>query len=240
GDEVSSIIAGYPWFTDWGRDTMISLEGVTLVTGRHQEAAWILRMFAQHIREGLLPNFFPEGDKEGVYHTSDATLWFFEAIARYLDYTDDRATLEQFLPKLLDVVDHHLRGTRFGIGVDPNDGLVRQGADGYQLTWMDAKVGDWVVTPRRGKAVEINALWYNALCLLEGWLRDSGRETEAMHIAAQANRTRESFNARFWNPERGFLFDVVDGEHGDDPRCRPNQLFAISLRHPVLDRDKWE
>jgi len=240
GDEVRSIIAGYHWFTDWGRDTMISLEGLTLVTNRHHEAAWILRMFAQHVRDGLIPNFFPEGDKEGVYHTSDATMWFFEAIARYLDYTDDRATLEQFLPKLIDIVDHHLKGTRFGIGVDPDDGLVQQGAEGYQLTWMDAKVGDWVVTPRRGKPVEINALWYNALCLLEGWLRDFGKDEEASNIARHASRARESFNRRFWNPETRFLFDVVDGEHGNDPRCRPNQVFAISLRHPVLDRDKWK
>ena len=172
GDEVRTVIAGYHWFTDWGRDTMISLEGLTLTTGRHLEAGYILRTFAHYVRDGLIPNLFPEGQKEGLYHTADATLWFFHAIARYLDYTGDRETLRQVLPRLVDIVEHHVRGTRFGIGVDPKDGLLRQGAEGYQLTWMDAKVGDWVVTPRRGKAVEINALWYNALCLLRAWLEE--------------------------------------------------------------------
>ena len=158
GDEARSIIAGYHWFTDWGRDTMISLEGLTLVTGRHLEAGYILRSFARHVRDGLIPNYFPEGDREGVYHTADATLWFFHALSRYLEATDDRTTLDLLLPTLLDIVDHHVHGTRFGIGIDPQDGLLRQGAEGYQLTWMDAKVDDWVVTPRRGKAVELNAL----------------------------------------------------------------------------------
>ena len=138
---------------------------------------------------------------------------------------------------LRDIVDHHLRGTRFGIGVDPADGLLRQGAEGYQLTWMDAKVDDWVVTPRRGKAVEINALWYNALCLLAGWVREEQGDRDAArpHAAAGA-QVRTSFNARFWYADGGYLYDVVDGEKGDDPACRPNQIFAISLTHPVLDR----
>src|SRR5581483_11574963 len=175
GDYVRTVIAGYHWFTDWGRDTMISLEGLTLTTGRQIEAGYILRTFAYYIRDGLIPNLFPEGEKEGLYHTADATLWYFQALHRYLEVTHDRTTLQVLLPKLIDIVEHHLRGTRFGIGVDPDDGLLRQGASGYQLTWMDAKVGDWVVTPRRGKPVEINALWYNALCLLEGWLRDFGK-----------------------------------------------------------------
>ncbi len=169
-----TIIAGYHWFTDWGRDTMISLEGLTLLTGRQREARGILDVFSEHIRDGLIPNFFPEGEQEGVYHTADATLWFFHALQRYLAMTGDREFLRQLLPKLSDIVAKHLQGTRFGIGVDPNDGLLRQGQEGYQLTWMDAKVEDWVVTPRRGKAVEINALWYNALRLLEGWLREEG------------------------------------------------------------------
>ncbi len=172
GDEIKTVIAGYHWFTDWGRDTMISLEGLTLTTGRADDAGYILRTFAHYVRDGLIPNMFPEGKNDGLYHTADATLWFFHAISRYMAYTDDRPTLRLLVPKLLDIVDHHLRGTRFGIGVDPEDGLLRQGAEGYQLTWMDAKVGDWVVTPRRGKAVEINALWYNALMLLERWLRE--------------------------------------------------------------------
>jgi predicted glycogen debranching enzyme len=149
---------------------MISLEGLTLSTGRTNEAGWILRTFAHYVRDGLIPNMFPEGEKEGLYHTADATLWFFHAIHRYLEVTGDRTTLKLLLPKLGAIVERHIAGTRFGIGVDPSDGLLRQGAQGYQLTWMDAKVEDWVVTPRRGKAVEINALWYNALRLFEGWL----------------------------------------------------------------------
>jgi predicted glycogen debranching enzyme len=252
GDEARSIIAGYHWFTDWGRDTMISLEGLTLTTGRRLEAGYILRTFARHVRDGLIPNLFPEGDREGLYHTADATLWFFHALHRYLEATGDRETLRRLVPALLEIVDHHLRGTHFGIGVDPRDGLLRQGAEGYQLTWMDAKVDDWVVTPRRGKAVELNALWYNALKLLEGWVREEGLiksqemdpEETARNLALHAERCRESFNRRFWYAEGGYLYDVVDGavdgEPGDDPACRPNQVFAISLDHPVLDRERWE
>src|SRR6185369_447398 len=147
-------------------------EGLTLTTGRYAEAGWILRTFAHYIRDGLIPNMFPEGEKEGLYHTADATMWFFHAIHRYVEVTGDRTTLHMLLPKMVDIIDHHIQGTRFGIGVDPADGLLRQGQQGYQLTWMDAKVEDWVVTPRRGKAVEINALWYNALRLLEHWLQE--------------------------------------------------------------------
>jgi predicted glycogen debranching enzyme len=240
GEEARTVIAGYHWFTDWGRDTMISLEGLTLVTGRHGEAGAILHTFAHHVRDGLIPNLFPEGGKEGLYHTADATLWFFHAIDRYLHYTEDRETLRHLLPKLRDIVEHHLRGTRFGIGVDPRDGLLRQGAEGYQLTWMDAKVGDWVVTPRRGKAVEINALWYNALRLLESWVREEQGEAAARPLAEHAERAYASFNRRFWFAEGGYLYDVVDGERGDHPACRPNQVFAISLPHPVLERSRWE
>ena len=240
GDDIRSVIAGYHWFTDWGRDTMISLEGLTLHTGRHVEAGYILRTSAHYIRDGLIPNLFPEGDSAGLYHTADATLWFFHAIDRYVEITGDRSTLGMLLPKLVDIVEHHMRGTGFGIGVDRDDGLLRQGAEGYQLTWMDAKVGDWVVTPRRGKAVEINALWYNALRLLEGWLREFHGDASAAGMADAAERARHAFNARFWNKDTGFLYDVVDGEGGDDPACRPNQIFAMSLRHPVLDPDRWE
>lgn len=239
GEEIRTVIAGYHWFTDWGRDTMISLEGLTLTTGRQVEAGYILRTFAHYIRDGLIPNMFPEGESEGLYHTADATLWYFHAIDRYVAATDDRATLHLLLPKLQGIVEHHLRGTRFGIGVDPKDGLLRQGAAGYQLTWMDAKVGDWVVTPRRGKAVEINAIWYNALRLLEGWLRTEKGTGAPDTLAEHANRTRRSFNERFWFAEGGYLYDVVDGEQGDDSACRPNQLFAVSLKHPVLDASRW-
>ncbi|MFP5259581.1 MAG: amylo-alpha-1,6-glucosidase [Acidobacteriota bacterium] len=240
GDDVRTIIAGYHWFTDWGRDTMISLEGLTLLTGRFNEAGWILRTFAEYIRNGLIPNMFPEGEKDGLYHTADATLWFFHAFHRYLRATNDQTTLRLLLPRFRDIVEHHLRGTDFGIGMDPADGLLRQGAPGYQLTWMDAKVDDWVVTPRRGKAVEINALWYNALRLLEGWLRQSGDAVAAVSIGRRAEQVREAFNARFWYAPGGYLYDVVDGENGcDDAACRPNQVLAISLDHPVLDEARW-
>ena len=240
GEEVRTIIAGYHWFTDWGRDAMIALEGLTLATGRHVEAACILRMFADAARDGLIPNLFPEGEREARYHTADATLWLFHAIDRYLTVTGDQTWLDALLPKLQEIVAHHVRGTRFGIGVDPRDGLLRQGQEGYQLTWMDAKVGDWVVTPRRGKAVEINALWYNALRLLEGWVRTRQGDAAAAEVAAHAARACTAFNQRFWYAEGGYLYDVVDGEHGDDPACRPNQLLAITLRHPVLERARWE
>jgi predicted glycogen debranching enzyme len=240
GDDERSVIAGYHWFTDWGRDTMISLEGLTLLTGRTAEARGILRTFASAIRDGLLPNLFPEGNSQGLYHTADATLWLFHALDRYLAATSDRALLQALLPQLVDVVERHMAGTRFGIGVDPHDGLLRQGAPGYQLTWMDAKVGDWVVTPRRGKAVEINALWYNALCLLADWLRGVGRGGESRRFETAAAEVRASFARRFWHEPSGRLLDVVDGENGDDAACRPNQIFAISLAHPVLARRHWQ
>ena len=239
GYEIRSVIAGYHWFTDWGRDTMISLEGLTLATGREAEAAWILRTFAWYIRDGLIPNMFPEGQSQGLYHTADATLWFFHALDRFVNLTGDRATLRQILPKLVEVAEKHIHGTRFGIHVDPNDGLLCQGAEGYQLTWMDAKVDGWVVTPRRGKAVEINGLWYNALTLLETWLREEGRDNDAARFGEHARKTRESFNRRFWNEHAGFLFDIVDGEGGDDSACRPNQLLAFSLKHAALDEKRW-
>jgi predicted glycogen debranching enzyme len=238
GEEARTVIAGYHWFTDWGRDTMIGLEGLTLLTGRHAEARQILRTFARHVRDGLIPNLFPEGESEGLYHTADATLWFFHALDRYERHSGDAALVRDLLPSLREIIRAHLRGTRFGIAV-ADDGLLRQGEEGYQLTWMDAKVDGWVVTPRRGKAVEINALWYNALRLLESWLERAGMREEADAIAGHAAHARESFNQRFWNPETGYLFDVVDGETGDDPACRPNQLLALSLAHPVLDEAHW-
>jgi predicted glycogen debranching enzyme len=242
GDDVRTVIAGYHWFTDWGRDTMIGLEGLTLTTGRLAEAGWIIRTFAHYVRDGLIPNLFPEGEREGRYHTADATLWFFHALDRYLQATGDDETLRLILPVLRGIVSHHIQGTRFGIGVDPHDGLLRQGAAGYQLTWMDAKVGDWVVTPRRGKAVEINALWYNALRLLAEWMKQESPTDlqESQALAERAEAVRQSFNHRFWYAQGGYLFDVVDGERGDDPACRPNQLLSFSLKYPVLDEDKWK
>ena len=239
GDEIRTVIAGYHWFTDWGRDTMISLEGLTLATGRALEASYILRTFAHYVRDGLIPNYFPDGKNEGLYHTADATLWFFHAVDRYVAATSDHTTLALLLPTMRSILDHHLRGTRFGIGVDPADGLLRQGAEGYQLTWMDAKVDGWVVTPRRGKAVEINALWYNALRTTERWLRDAGDSAGASTLAGHAERAQRSFNERFWCDARGWLYDVVDGTAGDDDACRPNQIFAVSLPNPILAKARW-
>jgi predicted glycogen debranching enzyme len=238
GDEIRTVIAGYHWFTDWGRDTMISLEGLTLVTGRHSEAGGILRTFGHYLRDGLIPNLFPEGGKEGLYHTVDATLWFFHALQKYVEATGDRTTLRLLLPKLIEVVRHHQAGTHFGIAVDSRDGLLRHGQPGFQLTWMDAKVGDWVVTPRAGKAVEINALWYNALRILESVLREEGNQA-AREFGRAAEQVRVSFNRRFWYGEGGYLYDVLEGEQGDDAACRPNQLFAISLPYPVLEQSRW-
>jgi len=239
GDEVRTVIAGYHWFTDWGRDTMISLEGLTLSTRRYRESGFILRTFAQYVRDGLIPNMFPDGANEGLYHTADATLWFFHALDRYVRLTGDRATLRQLLATMTEIADAHVRGTHYGIGVDPADGLLREGAEGYQLTWMDAKMGDWVVTPRRGKPVEINALWYNALCVLEEWVRTERGESAAEPYARAAERARASFNARFWYAEGGYLYDVIDGPNGDSTELRPNQIFAVSLPHPVLDESRW-
>jgi predicted glycogen debranching enzyme len=218
---------------------MISLEGLTLMTGRQRESAFILRTFAHYVRDGLIPNMFPDGSNEGLYHTADATLWFFHAVERYVRRTGDQVTLMHLLPTMLDIVEHHVKGTRFGICVDPSDGLLRQGAEGYQLTWMDAKVDGWVVTPRRGKAVEINALWYNALRLLQGWLVEIRGADAAVEVRQRADCVYESFNKRFWIADKGYLYDVIDGEAGDSAACRPNQVLTVSLDHPVLDPSRW-
>ncbi len=239
-EEEGSVIAGYPWFSDWGRDTMIALEGLALVSGRHAEAARILRAFARHVRGGLIPNLFPDGSGEGVYNTADATLWFFHALDRYAAWSGDRALPAALLPVLEDIIRRHLRGTRHGIGVDPRDGLLRQGAEGEQLTWMDAKVEGLVVTPRHGKAVEINALWYNALRLMETWLREAGREEDASAMGDHAEKARRSFNRLFWHDAGGYLFDVVGDDGRGDPALRPNQIFALSLPHPILDETRWK
>lgn len=237
GDEARTIIAGYHWFGDWGRDTMISLEGLTLCTGRLQETRAILRTFARYIQDGLLPNLFPEGSRQALYHTADATLWYFHALDRYLTATQDRDTLMQLYPTLKEVVRRHRQGTRFNIGVDPQDGLLYAGAPGYQLTWMDAKVDDWVVTPRRGKPVEIQALWYNALRLMGEWAGQLGEPpAQWLEMAEQAEA---AFHSRYWFAEGGYLYDVVDGEKGDDPSLRPNQILSLSLRFPILRAERW-
>lgn len=239
GDGLCSIIAGYPWFNDWGRDTMIGLEGLTLVTGRHGEARDILRTFARYLKDGLIPDNIPDGPWPPVYHTADATLWFFHALDRYVAATGDTETLAWVLPKLEEVIERHRDGTLYGIAVDPADGLLRAAADGYQLTWMDAIVGDWVVTPRRGKPVEINALWYNALCLMANWLAETGKGAAAQRAAMDAQRAKISFNRRFWHADGGYLHDVIDGDAAEAVLLRPNQLFAISLPHPVLAPEHW-
>jgi predicted glycogen debranching enzyme len=235
GEELRTVYAGYHWFGDWGRDTMISLEGLTLCTGRYHEAGAILRTFSHYVKDGLLPNLFPEGERQALYHTVDATLWYFHAIARYVEITGDRELVEQLFPVLQSIVHQHVQGTRFGIHVDARDGLVTAAADGYQLTWMDAKVNDWVVTPRRGKPVEIQALWYNALQLMRAWAQQLGHACAAYEELGE--QVRHTFNERFWN--NGFLFDVVDGPEGDDASVRPNQIFAVSLPHPVLKQPYW-
>jgi predicted glycogen debranching enzyme len=238
GEDVRTVVAGYHWFTDWGRDSMISLEGLTLCTGRHYEAKAILHTFAHYIRDGLLPNQFPEGARTAIYNTVDATLWYFHALDRYCQYTGDRETLARLFPILRSVIEHHVNGTHFGIGVDPKDGLLRQGAEGFALTWMDAKVGEWVVTPRRGKPVEIQALWYNALRLMAVWAAELGEPAENYLRLAEA--ASNSFNQRFWFDEGAYLFDLVDGVNGNDTNLRPNQVFAISLRFPIASERYWK
>ncbi len=234
-----SVIAGYHWFNDWGRDTMISLPGLALATGRPEEAASILRVFARFVADGLLPNNFP--DSAGVipgYNTADATLWYVLAIRAYQEATGDDALVTDLLPTLCQIVERHLAGTRYGIQVDPDDGLLRAGEPGVQLTWMDAKVGDWVVTPRIGKPVEINALWYNVLRTVAGFLRTHDDKATAMRYDALADRARDSFRARFRQPDREYLADVVDSPDGDDWSMRPSQIFALSLPFPLLEGDE--
>ena len=238
-ENLQTVIAGYPWFTDWGRDTMISLEGLTLCTNRFKQARQILCTFHAAIWQGLIPNMFPESQQKGVYHTADATLWFFHALDRYLEVSRDFTLLKEMLPNLKQVIDWHRKGTAFGIKVD-QDGLLMQGAEHYQLTWMDAKVDGWVVTPRRGKAVEINGLWYNALCLISDWIAMEESEKAAIPYKEAARYAYETFNQRFYYPQGGYLYDLIDGEKQEAIACRPNQLFSFSLKHAILDPKYWQ
>lgn len=226
-----TILAGYPWFADWGRDTMISLPGLTLVTGRPEVARSILRTYARYTSEGMIPNRFPDVGETPDYNTVDATLWFFEALRAYYAATDDDDLLQELFPTLTDIVDWHCRGTRYNIHLDPADGLLYAGEDGVQLTWMDAKVGDWVVTPRIGKPVEVNALWYNALRTLAQFARRIGKPHQ--EYEAIADRALARFS-RFWQPELGYCYDVLDTPNGDDASLRPNQIFAVSLPESPL------
>jgi len=226
-----SIIAGYPWFGDWGRDTMIALSGLTLTTGRPDVAEKILRTYARYVDRGMIPNRFPDRSDTPEYNTVDATLWYVEAIRATVDATGDTALLRDLFPTLRKIVKWHEEGTRYGIQVDPDDGLLWAGEPGMQLTWMDAKVGDWVVTPRIGKPVEVNALRYNALRSLESFAETLGEPADA--FAERAEQVEAHFD-RFWDAERGHLRDVIDGPDGDDPSLRPNQIFTVSLPHSPL------
>ena len=234
-----TIIAGYPWFSDWGRDTMIALNGLTLATNRAEIARSILLEFSEHIFEGMLPNRFPDAGDAAEYNTVDATLWYFEAIRAYAEKTGDKKFVRLHLyKKLVDIIVWHLKGTRYGIKMDAEDGLLYAGADGVQLTWMDAKVGDLVVTPRRGKAVEIQALWYNALRIMADFAGTFGDRKDEKKYLVLAEQARASFNQIFWNEAASCLFDVVNGEM-KDASVRPNQIFAVSLPHQILtDVDK--
>ena len=230
-----SIIAGYPWFSDWGRDTMIALPGLTLATGRPEVAASILRTYAQFVDQGMLPNRFPDAGETPEYNTVDATLWYFVALHEVVTATGDVALARELFPVLADIIDWHIRGTRYNIHMDEADALLYAGEEGVQLTWMDAKVDDWVVTPRTGKAVEINALWYNALCIMASLAEQLGEE--AGRYAALAERVAAGFE-RFWNAPLGYCYDVLDAPAGPDGSLRPNQLLAVSLPHSPLSAER--
>jgi len=222
-----SVIAGYHWFGDWGRDTMVALPGLTLATGRAGVAKQILLAFSRYVDGGMLPNNFPDAGGKPEYNTVDAALWYFEAIRQYFEATQDNATLQRLFPVLAGMIDAHLAGTRYNIHVDPADGLLYAGGPGVQLTWMDAKIDDWVVTPRTGKPVEINALWINALETMAGFARLLAKPGDAYEkLAAKA---KNSFQ-KFWNASRNCCFDVIDSPGiGNDAALRPNQIFTVSL-----------
>jgi len=234
GDNLRTLIAGYHWFSDWGRDTMIALPGICLVTGRFDEAKNILRAFAKSVSQGMLPNRFPDAGEQPEYNTVDATLWFFVAIYKYLQNTDDDAFVrDELMGTLRDIISWHDRGTRYNIHVD-QDGLLYSGEPGVQLTWMDAKVGNWVVTPRQGKAVEINALWYNVLAIVAELCARFGLSRDAKEYAQRAKLIKDKFREVFWNSTGNYLYDYVDGEYRD-AAIRPNQIFALSLPFPLLE-----
>ena len=232
GEEgAEGLIAGYHWFEEWGRDTMISLPGLTLVTGRGDVARSILKDYTCHLDGGLIPNRIPDVDQAPDYNTVDATLWLFWAVQKYLQHTGDEDFVRGgMLPRLREVIEWHVKGTRYGIEMDPEDGLLRAGAPGTQLTWMDAKVGDWVVTPRHGKPVEINALWHNALRFVE--------ELGAEHAGPPSSEVARRFGERFWNERLGYLNDVVDGDLREDASLRPNQIVAASLPYPTVEGER--
>jgi predicted glycogen debranching enzyme len=234
----NTIIAGYPWFSDWGRDTMISLSGLALVTNRNETARSILIEYAKYVSEGMIPNRFPDKGESPDYNTADATLWYFEAVRAYVEKTGDIELVETHLYKTLaEIIRWHLNGTRYQIRVD-TDGLLQAGTPQTQLTWMDAKSGERVFTPRNGKPVELQALWYNALRSMADFAEVLGYDDDRVRFDSLANLTRFSFNAVFCNADAGCLYDVVENGRRD-ASVRPNQLFAIALPHPVLERRHW-
>jgi predicted glycogen debranching enzyme len=234
---AKTVVAGYHWFGAWGRDTMIALPGLTLPTGKYEVARSVLHTFSKHVNQGMLPNRFPEAGETPEYNTVDAALWFFEAARAYLAYTSDLEFVrDELYPMFSDIISWHVRGTRHGIKVD-SSGLLASGEPGVQLTWMDSRVGDSVVTPRRGRPVEIQALWYNALCIMEDLASrfgDGAARKRYRHMAAVA---QWSFNRLFWNEKLGYLCDVVNGGL-PDPSIRSNQIFAVSLPHSMLRLDR--
>ncbi len=231
--EGQTVIAGYPWFSDWGRDTMISLPGLTLSTNREEIAKSILLEFSKHLSNGMLPNRFPDAGEVPEYNTVDATLWYFEAVRAYVEKTKDYDFVREYLyDKLAETIAWHVKGTRYSIFVD-EDGLLHAGESGVQLTWMDAKIGDWVVTPRIGKPVEIQALWYNALCIMANFAKKFGDTAEREQYEAMAKMAKISFGKKFWNEAEDCLFDVIEGET-QDFSVRPNQIFAVSLPHTMV------
>lgn len=235
--DSKTIIAGYPWFADWGRDSMISLPGLLLCTGRYSEARGLLKAFISYAYQGLIPNRFPDHNEAPEYNTADAALWLFSALHNYLTVTNDRSLLKDLFPRLVEIIQWYQQGTAYGIGMDPADGLLRASAPGLQLTWMDAKIGEWVVTPRRGKPVEVNALWYCALACMEKWAVDLS--VDAFQYGQLRSRVEQSFTNRFWYSAGGYLYDVVDVDgirDQNDASLRPNQLLAASLSHHLLTK----
>ena len=233
---LKTILAGYPWFTDWGRDTMIAFEGLVLCTKRFKDAREILESFSKYVRNGLVPNLFPDANTEPLYNTVDASLWYFQAVYKYLKYTDTdedyKFIEEKIYDKLVEIFKAYSTKTDFSIRMD-EDGLIFAGSGVDQVTWMDVRVGDFVVTPRHGKPVEINALWYNALCIMEE-LRSKFNK-EDLNYRKLSLKVKNSFNKKFWNEDKKCLFDVVDE---NDDKIRPNQLWAVSLPFSILDREK--
>jgi predicted glycogen debranching enzyme len=237
--DLKTIIAGYPWFADWGRDSMISVPGLLLCTGRYQEARDLLKAFASYTHGGLIPNRFPDSGEAPEYNTIDGTLWMFHTVDRYLKATGDWSLLNELFLTLSDIIDRHVEGTIYNIGVDPTDGLLHGGTTGVQLTWMDAKVGDWVVTPRHGKPVEVNALWYYALTRMESWAAHYSLDTSK--FSQLRSKVRDNFTRRFWYKGGGYLYDVVDVEGvagQNDASLRPNQLFVASLTPSLLTEEQ--